>query len=190
MTVVATALLAAVAAAPSPQIRYFRYERPIQVPANAAGQVCAALDGATFAHASPGLADLRIYHDGVESPYLIRTALPDAAGPQTIDLVNPGTRGDKTLFDAAMPAGAYSDLELMLSGHDFIATVTVSGGQKQNAVTTRIGKFTIFDLTGQRLGRSTVLHLPVSNFPFLHFEVDGPLAPAQFQSISIERHTA
>ncbi|HKD61868.1 MAG TPA: DUF3999 family protein [Terracidiphilus sp.] len=190
MKVIAVALLAAVATAPSPQFRYFRYERPIQLPANTSGQACVALDAMTFAHASQGLADLRIYRDGVESPYVIRKARPETTGPQTIDLVNPGTRGDKTVFDASMPSGAYSDLELMVSGHDFIATVTVLGGQRQDAVTTRVGEFTIFDLTGQRLGRSTVLHLPVSNFPFLHFEVDGPLAPAQFQSIAVERQAA
>jgi len=178
------ALLLAALAAPTPQIRYFRYQRPVQLPPAASAQVCAVIDGATFAHASPGLADLRLFRDNNEFPYLIHQAHPNPASPQTVALLNSGTRAGHTVFDAAMPGGSYSDLDLVVTGRDFIATVTVYGGQRANAVNTRIGAFTIFDLSGQKLGRSTVLHLPQSNFVFLHFDVDGPLAPAQFQRIA------
>lgn len=184
------ALLLTVLAAPTPQIRYFRYQRPVQLPPSASTQACTVIDATAFAHAAPGLADLRLYRDHTESPYLIHQARPTAAPPQTVALLNPGVRAGRTVFDAAMPGGSYSDLDLVVTGRDFIATVTVYGGQRATAVNTRIGSFTIFDLTGQKLGRSTVLHLPESNLPFLHFEVNGPLAPAQFQRLAYQRQAA
>jgi len=52
---------------------------------------------------------------------------------------------------------------------------------------TRIGSFTVFDLTGQKLSRSTVLHLPELDFRFLHFSVAGPLKPESITGLSVER---
>ncbi len=64
-------LLAALAlfflAAPAPEIRYFQFERPIAMPAQASGQTCAVLDPGVFAHASAGLADLRLYQGTIET---------------------------------------------------------------------------------------------------------------------------
>ena len=61
-------LLTVVAA--SPEIRYFRYERPIanapQQNGQMGGQTCMVLDAGIFAHAAPQLADLRLYHDGTK----------------------------------------------------------------------------------------------------------------------------
>ena len=87
-----------------------------------------------------------------------------------------------------MPGAHYSDLELAIAGQDFIATVTVSGSRAQAGGTeTRIGAFTVFDLTSQKLGRSTVLHLPELDFRFLHFSVAGPLKPESITGLSVER---
>jgi hypothetical protein len=47
-----------------------------------------------------------------------------------------------------LPDAHYSDLELDIAGQDFIATVTVSGSRAQaGGPETRIGAFTVFDLT-------------------------------------------
>ncbi len=64
-------LLAAVAV--SPEIRYFRYDRPIQ---KSSGQSCLVVDAGIFTHAAPQLADLRLYRDGTETPFVIRVAAP------------------------------------------------------------------------------------------------------------------
>ena len=101
--------------------------------------------------------------------------------------MNLGRQAGQTVFDLAMPAGSYSDLQLSIAGHDFIATVTVSGSQAQGSAQTRIGSYTIFDLTRQRLGRSTVLHLPASDYRFLHFRIAGPIAPENVSGLSVER---
>jgi len=174
-------LIAAVAV--SPELRYFRYERPIP---SSSGQSCMALDAGIFAHASPQLADLRLYRDGAETPFVIRTAAPAETVEKSITPLNVGVRGGQTVFDAAMPDGRYSDLQLAVTGQNFIATVTVTGSQEETgSAETKIGSFTIFDLTSQKLGRSTVLHLPESDFRYLHFRIAGPLSPHSVTGFSV-----
>jgi len=180
-------------AAPAPEIRYFHFQRPAQIPAQSAGQTCLVVDPGVFAHASSQLADLRLYQSGagatnIETPYVVRSDVPVVSADQTLTLLNLGKRGNETVFDAEMPSGRYSDLQLNLNGHDFLATVTVSGSQSQAAPSpTRIGSFTIFDLTKQRLGRSTVLHLPESDFRFLHFQIAGPITPEDVTGLAVSR---
>jgi hypothetical protein len=177
-------------AAPSPEIRYFQFERPVVKAAQTAGQTCAVVDPGIFSHASAGLADLRLYQGAtstpVETPYILRAAAPVASTSQSISLLNLGKSSNQTVFDAEMPEGSYSDVELAINGRDFLATVTVSGSQTQTGASrTRLGSFTIFDLTQQRLGRSTVLHLPQSDFRFLHFQIAGPIAPENVTGLSV-----
>jgi hypothetical protein len=177
-------LLFALVAA-TPEVRYFQYQRAIP---KSSGQSCFVLDPGIFPHAAPQLADLRLFRDGVETPFVIRTDAPAGAVEKPIAPMNLGSRGGKTVFDAAMPDGHYSDIELAVTGQNFIATVTVSGSQAETgSAVTKIGMFTIFDLTNQRLGRSTVLHLPESDFRYLHFSVAGPIAPENVTGISVVR---
>jgi hypothetical protein len=183
MKISAALLLLALAA--TPEIKYFQYDRPIP---KSSGQSCLALDAGLFAHASPQLADLRLYRDGAETPFVIHTAAQAEAAEKTIPPLNLGVRGGQTVFDASMPDGHYNDLRLAVTGQNFIATVTVTGSQAETgSAETRIGTYTIFDLTSQKLGRSTVLHLPESDFRFLHFRIKGPLSPGNITGISVER---
>ena len=173
-------------AAVSPEIRYFRNERPVQNPSQHSGQTCIVLDPELFAHTSAQFSDLRLYHDGKETPYVIRLSAPVEAAKKSIALLNLGRSGGKTSFDASMPEGSYSDIQLDVTGQDFIATVTVSGRQQQTDTSpTSLGSYTIFDLTQQKLGRSTVLHIPASDFRYLHFEITGPLAPESITGLSV-----
>jgi hypothetical protein len=181
-------LLLMTVVAASPEIRYFRYERPIERAPQQAGQVCLALGSEIFAHASPQLADLRLYHDGTETPYVIRTAAQAEGTEKSIAPLNLGARGGQTVFDAELPDMHYSDLQLDVTAQDFIATVTVSGSRaKGGNAETKLGTYTIFDLTRQRLGRSTVLHLPESDLPNLHFRIAGPISPENVKGLSVER---
>jgi Protein of unknown function (DUF3999) len=184
----AFALLLAAAGAVDTQ--YFRHERPIvNTPAQQL-QTCVALDATTFGHAEPLLSDLRLVHDGKESPYAIRFAAPVVSATKNIPVLNLGEQSGHVAFDAAMPGGSYNDIDLDLSAHDFIATVDVFGAQAQTGgESTKIGSYTIFDFTSQKLGRSTVLHLPESDFRYLHFRVDGPIKPADVTAIRIARTT-
>ena len=76
------------------------------------------------------------------------------------------------VFDVQMPARTYSSVDLDLTGQDFVATATVSGLKDANDKPgTQLGTFTVFDLTGQRLGRSTTLPLAEASFPVLHVDL-------------------
>lgn len=176
-------LLAVVAA--SPEVRYFRYERPVQ---KSSGQSCMALDAGIFSHAEPQRADLRLYRDGAEIPFALSTAAPEETVEKSIPPLNLGVRLGQTVFDAALSEGHYSDLQLAVTGQNFIALVTVSGSQVETGSTeTKIGTYTIFDLTGQKLGRSTVLHLPESDFRYLHFRIKGPISPERVTGLKALR---
>jgi hypothetical protein len=141
-----------------------------------------------FAHSAPQLTDLRLYHDGTETPYVIRTATPTEGTEKSIAPLNLGARGGQTVFDAQLPDTHYSDLQLDVAAQNFIATVTVAGSRtKDGRAETKLGAYTIFDLTRQKLGRSTVLHLPESDFPYLHFRIAGPISPEKVNGLSVER---
>jgi hypothetical protein len=182
MKLIAVVLLT-VAAATAPEIRYFRYQRAVQVPGNAAGQTCVALDAKTFEHSTNGLDDLRLYRGTTEVPFVLRNVQTVPMTQPLITAMNPGRRDGKAVFDAQMPEGAYSDVALDVSGRDFLATVTVLGGPDAAGAKTRIGSYTVFDFDKEKLGRSTVLHLPLSNFRWLHFEIAGPIEPGQVRGV-------
>jgi hypothetical protein len=181
------ALLLLSLAVPAAEPRYFAYERALENLPQESGQTCVSLEPAIFAHAASQLADLRLYRGTAETPYVIETSAPVATSQEIIAPLNLGRQAGQTVFDLAMPAGSYSDLQLAITGHDFIATVIGSGSQAQGSAQTRIGSYTIFDLTRQRLGRSTVLHLPASDYRFLHFRIAGPIAPENVSGLSVER---
>jgi hypothetical protein len=182
----AAAIMLLAATAPAPEIRYFRSIRPVELNQGAAGRACVALDTNVFAHAQRNLADLRLYRGTVETPYVLWNAETQRRSAHLIPALNLGRRGTQTVFDLAMPEGVYNDLELDVTGRDFLAAVTVSGAQTETAKPTRIGSYTIFDFSRERLGRSTVLHLPKSNFRFLHFEVAGALHPDAIGGVRAE----
>ena len=191
MKTVAIALLLALAPA-SPEIRYFRYQRPLQNLPQQSSQACAVLDAAIFFHSAPQLADLRLYRDTTETPYVIRFAAPTQATPTNIPVLNLGVRGNQTVFDAdlrnSLHNSRYSDIELSINAQNFLATVKVAGSHEPNGSNaTTLGSYTIFDLTAQKLGRSTILHLPESDLPYLHFQITGPLHTENIAGLSIVR---
>jgi len=185
MRTVAALLLAFLVA--SPEIRYFRYQRPVPIPTPKGGQACMPLDAAVFAHAAPGLPDLRLYHEGAEVPYLLHQATPPDQKPETIPPLNAGVRSGQTAFDAQMPEGRYTSVDLAVATKDFVAAVTVTGSQTQGGTETRIGTYTIFDLTQQKLGRGTTLELPESDYRYLHFRIKSPIKAENIQGIQVAR---
>ena len=84
-------------AAVSPEIRYFRNERPVQNTPQRPAQTCIVLDPELFAHTSAQFSDLRLYHDGKETPYVIRLSAPVEAMEKSIAPLNLGSRGWKNL---------------------------------------------------------------------------------------------
>jgi hypothetical protein len=182
----ASMVLLAMAGA-TPSAEYFRYQRTLTNLPPAGGQSCGLLDPAIFAHSAASLADLRLYTNGQETPYVLRASfVPAERQVLAIEPMNKGLRNGHTSFDARIDHPDYSDVSLEINARDFIATVTVWGSQMDDgSQPTRLGAYTIFDLTRQKLGRSTVLHLPTTNFLHLHFEIAGPIQPEQVTAIQM-----
>jgi hypothetical protein len=156
---------------------FLRYQRAVSLPSGA-GQTCAVIDPQIFPHAAPSLKDLRLYQDGREVPYAITLSEPQQPDSDTAQIRNLGLRGHNIVFDVEMPNRPYTDVTLNLAGQDFLATATVSGTRDPNySNQTSLGDFTLFDLTTQRLSRSTTLHLQETNLPYLHIELAISPAP-------------
>src|ERR1039458_5139949 len=96
-------------AAATSEVKYFRYETPL-TGVTKAGQTCVALDAWVYAHAAPGLADLRLDRDKQETPYAIRETAPLEQQQREVAPLNLGHKGVHTTFEAEMPQGRYSDL--------------------------------------------------------------------------------
>ena len=123
---------------PVAQPSTMRYERAIRATGAGhvgAGQACATLDAAIFPHAAASLTDLRIFPVGAaagavhEVPYAITMSEAASEETESARVVNLGARGDKIVFDLAMPQRAYSGVTLLLDPtvHDFLATAVVTG---------------------------------------------------------------
>jgi hypothetical protein len=151
--------------------QYFRHQRTITT-SGGAGQSCAVIDPAIFSHAAASLKDLRLYQGGREVPYAITLSEPQQPDSDTARVRNLGIRGRNIVFDVEMPNRPYTEIALDLAGKDFLATATVSGTRDPDySNQTRLGEFTLFDLTSQRLSRNTTLHLQETNLPYLHIEL-------------------
>jgi hypothetical protein len=156
-------------AAADPQ--YMRYQRLITAPASS-GQSCAVIDPQLFPHAAASLKDLRLYQAGHEVPYAITLSESQQPDSDTAQVRNLGLRGHNIVFDVEMPNRPYTEIMLDLSGHDFLATATVSGTRDPNySNQTQLGEFTLFDLTSQHLSRNTTIHLQETSLPYLHIEL-------------------
>ena len=98
--------------------------------------------------------------------------MPQQPDSDTAQVRNLGLRGRDIVFDVEMPNRPYTEITLDLAGQDFLATATVSGTRDPNySNQTRLGEFTLFDLTSQHLSRNTTLHLQETNLPYLHIEL-------------------
>jgi hypothetical protein len=199
---IVAAMLLQAAAADSPPVaqpKYMRYMRALNVPAGT-GQACAVLDAAIFPHAAPSLLDMRIFPIAAGAPMAVGAAMaagapapheipfavtlsePVSAETEQARVLNLGDGAEHSIvFDLEMPRRAYSTVTLELDPalQDFLGTASVTAmdalGGKGHSVS--FGSFTIFDLSAQRLSRSTELPLPESTFPYLHVVLTMADAP-------------
>ena len=86
-----------------------------------------------------------------------------------------------------MPNRPYTEITLDLAGQDFLATATVSGTRDPNySNQTRLGEFTLFDLTSQHLSRNTT-HSSAGDEPALSAHRTGCLCRRQAREASPQR---
>ena len=165
----------------------FRFRRAVTVSAGAEPRACAVIDGAMYVH-SPTLSDVRLFAGSMEVPYAFTSSGALQPGNDAAKVLNAGVKAGHVVFDLEMPSRAYSSVNLQLGGADYLATAKVTGLKDANETGgTALGTFTVFDLSGQRLGANATLPLQEVSFPFLHVDlqvsgVAGRPAPA----VSIE----
>jgi Protein of unknown function (DUF3999) len=175
----------------SPAISYFKYQRQIGT-ASEGGQHYAVVDETVWQHSLPNLDDLRIYAAGKEIPYARRTMWGSRETEQkTVRLLQPGTLGGKTQFLLDMSGvSEYDRITLTLKTKDYVAHARVEGQDDSHGNQwANLGTTTLFDLTEERLGHNSALHIPVSTYKFLRVTVDGPVKPSDVQggAAGIER---
>jgi hypothetical protein len=156
--------------------QYFRYHRSV-VTAPGQGETCSVIDPAIFPNAAPSLKDLRLYENGREIPYAVTMSESDQPDSESAQVLNLGMHDGTVGFDLAMPDRSYTDVVLDLAGKDYLATVTVSGMDSPGGAATRLGEFTLFELSSQHLSHDTTLHLQESRFHFLHVTITALSAP-------------
>ena len=170
----------------TPSPHYLRYQRTVAP--SAPGQNCAVIDPQLFPHAAASLKDLRLFQGNREVPYAITLSEPQQPDSDTATIRNLGLRGRNIVFDLEMPNRPYTEIDLDLAGHDFLATATLSGTRDPNyANQTHLGDFTLFDLTTQHLSRNTAIHLQETSLPYLHVELAvSPAAGTSASSLTPE----
>lgn len=136
-----------------------------------------ALDGSVFAHTtSSGAGDIRIYaresgaRDATrefEVPFAMTESGPATVETQTATPGNVAVRNGELIFDLAMPADDYTEVDLELNAKNFVGAAQVAGVDAHSHAMP-LGTFAVFDLSAQGLARSTVLSLPDSSYSVLH----------------------
>jgi hypothetical protein len=170
----------------SPAIPYFKFQRPLQSPSSS-GQHYVVVDETIWAHALPGLEDLRLYSAGKELPYTLTLETGDYAVNQTsLRILQPGTTAGKTQFLLDMSGVAeYDRVTLTLSARNFVAHAKVQGQDDPHGnqwVT--LGTTTLYDLSGEKLGHNSTLQMPLSVFKFLRVSVDNSIKPSDLEAAS------
>ena len=133
---------------------------------------------------SPTLGDMRLFAGTKEVPYALTSSGTTLPGSDAAKVLNAGVKAGHVVFDLEMPGRAYSNVNLELGGTDYLATAKVTGLKDANETGgTALGTFTVFDLSGQKLGNNGTLPLAEVSFPFLHVDltvsgVAGKAAPS------------
>jgi hypothetical protein len=164
-------------------ISYFKYERTVNS-VSSSGQYYAVVDQSIFQHSRTDLADLRIYFGSAEFPYKLTTESGGTRVEQKdLRVLQPGTVAGKTQFILDMSGlTEYNLVTLKLATRNFVAHARVEGQNDPHAAQwTLLGMSTLYDLSDEKLGRSSVLQIPVSTFQFLRVTFDASVKPADIQ---------
>jgi hypothetical protein len=170
---VVTAALAAPAAIAEED---FRWERTLE---STGGLATFAPDGPLFAHARPGLADLRVVDRGGRQVPWRRLPDPAPRSSKEVELLNAGVQGRAFvgLLDLGPTRAIRNRAELVLANErDFVGRVTVSGSDDRRNFT-RLSTTTVFDLRGASPASSTTLVFPPTDHRFLRLRGVGVPLP-------------
>jgi len=175
----------------TPEIRYFSTARDVTVSAPER-QSYVALDGEVWRAAKPGLDDLRLYAGASELPYALREMRGGpSTGDQDVTVFNASKVGDRTQFviDTGSDKFEYNRVSLKLSddAKNFLARASVEATNDADlARWAKVGKYTLYDFSREKLGSNHTLNLPLSRFRYLFVKIWG-LKPEQITGASVAR---
>jgi Protein of unknown function (DUF3999) len=179
-----------------PEIRYFTDVREIKI-SEPDRQNYAVVDSEIWEHTRPDLADIRLYDDTTQVPYILLEQKPRTATvEQEAKLLNLGMVGDHAEFDLDLAGIAqYDRVRLQLDAKDFVVTALVFGQNSLNQKSrTQLPPSTLYDFSREKLGSNFVVQLPTSSFRYLHVQLTPGIRPAQVKSATVfdvqEKHAS
>jgi hypothetical protein len=124
-------VVAGAPARPEPAIPYFTHVRQVQI-AEPDRQNFLVVDQEIWKNSRPDLADLRLYDGESPVPFALSEQRAGVSSDEvTAKVLNLGSVSGHTEFDLdAESLAEYDRIRLWLDAHDFIATASVSGGQR------------------------------------------------------------
>jgi len=174
ISIVFIALIAATAAGAAQKIdpQSFRYERTLSGEANR--PLLVELDAQLLGHARADLGDIRVLDaKGAQVPW--RT-VPEivAARPVAVPLIDVGRENGTlvALLDLGTSRRVVSRISLQIPGSDFVSKVEVFGSDDRVNFRT-LGKTLVYDLSGTRHSRSTVVTFRPSDLRYLELRARG-----------------
>lgn len=181
-------LLLADAPAPQPAVPYFSNVREIFVRASGALNYV-VLDEQVYKYARHDLGDLRLYAGDREIPYAISVQRASSGvADRPARLLDLGSVGGTTQFlidTEGVPEYDRVTLDLTNDAKNFIARAAVEGSNDdRHGPWTRLGVFTLYDFSREKLGCNSALRLPTTRLRYLRVNVSG-LAPQQIAAAKI-----
>ena len=177
MRVAALVVAAALAAPAGVAEEDFRWERTVQF--GGGGLVTFVADGPLFAHARPGLADLRAVDSAGRQVPWRRLPEPAPRASKEVELLNAGVQGRAFvgLLDLGPTRAVRNRAELVMANQrDFVGRVTVFGSDDRRTFT-RLSTTTVFDLRGASPATSTTLVFAPTDHRFLQLRGVGVPLP-------------
>ena len=163
--------------APAADPQHLLYERTLRLQDGASGTACAVLDASAFADAASwSEGDLRVFRKGgagkqEEVPFVVSYSEAQPTDAVTATVQNARLQQGEIVFDLAMPARAYTVVDLNVAAKNFIGTAEVWGSDGRGGAKKSLGRFTVFDLTAEHLARSTSLAMQESSYAQLEVKL-------------------
>lgn len=179
-------LLADTPTRPEQAIAYFTNVRDVHS-AQPDRQSFFVVDEELWNHSRPDLADLRLYDGDLPVQYALSEQRAGVSSEESdAKILNLGSVHGHTEFDLdANGIAQYDRIRLRLSAHDFVAAVSLSGGNILGKTEVELPPSTLYDFTQQQLGSNSQLKLPTSSFRYLHVKFSPGIRPQQVEGATI-----
>jgi hypothetical protein len=150
-----------------------RYTRAVEGAGGA--HVAVEPDGAMFAHARPGFADVRVVDArGEQVPWRTRP-LQGPVFEEPVLVLNSGRQGGAAvaLLDLGPGRALRDRVVLDVPDRDFVGRATVFGAERRRGPFTLLGATGIYDVGGARRARSTTAVFATTDYRFLRVRATG-----------------